>query len=801
MRIIYSIRKFGIAIFLFFVTINSFAQLSGAYTIGGINPNYPTIDSALYDLNANGVSGSVLFNIRPGTYPSFIVNSIPNLVYPDSIIFQSETHDSSDVIITAASGTIELNTTDAITLKWLTIVATGVTPSTAIFFYKSFHCNIENCLLLTPNSLGTHYYDHSAIDILHNWNIPQSSVSVNNCYFSGNGCGINMSGSTGITKLENNLVYISGQHSIYSSHLSNLTIKNNKLLGEIEVWNTTGTLFSNNTVNGKTDLSRFTLIENNIFSSQNQIIIYADVIKNNTFNYSVTIEAAGGITERNLFMDQVTISWSQAMRFFYNVSNQKVKFLYSDNVKIANNEFLGKLNMSFSDYAKIYSNLFYSNLEIAISNSNEIYYNNFSSGSYLSTPEDVDARYNNFSLTPVTSNNSTIENNNYFPCGSSTLDKHPTYYNPNYIAPSNIRAQNPLLIGKGILVPYITSDFDGMARDSFPTIGANEICISTLSMINNITLTCGDAIRLKLCSNNNLGNHYWSPSISLNDSTLESPTASPRVSTEYYLYDSLGLVIDSALIIVNGFSPLNIFDAFITCGQTIPIIGTYNPSAIYSWNPLLGLSDSTIYNPVASPQSTTTYILQTFIPSCGIFYDTILVLVDPLPTAYGSMFNINGLNGQTYNTSLCADSFLWNFGDGQISTAFQPIHQYQSNGHYFCYLVATNIFGRDTAFFSVDIDGAGLKNTNVSETHFNIYPNPATSEITLNYKLTNNCDLKISIYNSIGQEVKILVNNEFRQAGEYIVNADVSNLQQGIYFYLYQTSTGVNAVHPLVINK
>jgi hypothetical protein len=42
--------------------------LNGSYTIGGNSPDYITLQDAANALKINGVSGAVLFNIRPGTY-------------------------------------------------------------------------------------------------------------------------------------------------------------------------------------------------------------------------------------------------------------------------------------------------------------------------------------------------------------------------------------------------------------------------------------------------------------------------------------------------------------------------------------------------------------------------------------------------------------------------------------------------------------------------------------------------------------------------------------------------------------
>ena len=46
----------------------SYAALNGTYTVGGTTPNYATPAAAAAAVVSQGVSGPVVFNIRPGTY-------------------------------------------------------------------------------------------------------------------------------------------------------------------------------------------------------------------------------------------------------------------------------------------------------------------------------------------------------------------------------------------------------------------------------------------------------------------------------------------------------------------------------------------------------------------------------------------------------------------------------------------------------------------------------------------------------------------------------------------------------------
>ncbi|MFZ1517499.1 MAG: M14 family zinc carboxypeptidase [Ignavibacteriaceae bacterium] len=63
------------------------------------------------------------------------------------------------------------------------------------------------------------------------------------------------------------------------------------------------------------------------------------------------------------------------------------------------------------------------------------------------------------------------------------------------------------------------------------------------------------------------------------------------------------------------------------------------------------------------------------------------------------------------------------------------------------------------------------------------YPNPFNPSTKISYYLPLSCIVVIKIFNSIGQEVKVLV-NEYQEAGAHIAFYNVqSNLPSGIYFY------------------
>jgi len=72
----------------------------------------------------------------------------------------------------------------------------------------------------------------------------------------------------------------------------------------------------------------------------------------------------------------------------------------------------------------------------------------------------------------------------------------------------------------------------------------------------------------------------------------------------------------------------------------------------------------------------------------------------PLPgnkPSAGFTTSVSGLAVTFTNTSTGADTYLWDFGDGQTSTAMSPIHSYATQGIYNVLLTATNTNGSATA--------------------------------------------------------------------------------------------------------
>jgi gliding motility-associated-like protein len=146
--------------------------------------------------------------------------------------------------------------------------------------------------------------------------------------------------------------------------------------------------------------------------------------------------------------------------------------------------------------------------------------------------------------------------------------------------------------------------------------------------------------------------YTWSSQIGLTDSTISSPLASPDSTTIYTLSvtDDYGCppVTDDVLVTVNQLPLANAgIDDSITVNNYAQLVASGGVQ--YSWWPETGLNNSGINNPMASPDSTTQYIVKVIDIYGCIQTDTMtLTVITPsfwIPTAFSP-------DGDTYNDVL-----------------------------------------------------------------------------------------------------------------------------------------------------
>jgi hypothetical protein len=78
-------------------------------------------------------------------------------------------------------------------------------------------------------------------------------------------------------------------------------------------------------------------------------------------------------------------------------------------------------------------------------------------------------------------------------------------------------------------------------------------------------------------------------------------------------------------------------------------------------------------------------------------------------------------------------------------------------------------------------NATSIGNISSNDPSFNVYPNPAYSEFTIDFALERSSNVGIKMYDSTGQSIDLGINDRKMNAGKYQMVLPVSNLKSGIY--------------------
>ena len=94
----------------------------------------------------------------------------------------------------------------------------------------------------------------------------------------------------------------------------------------------------------------------------------------------------------------------------------------------------------------------------------------------------------------------------------------------------------------------------------------------------------------------------------------------------------------------------------------------------------------------------------------------------------------------------------------------------------------------------------GVDNPSEIISYTNLYPNPATDIVTIDFKLTENQKVDVRLINVIGEQLNINQNTDGVQ-GENRIQLDVADLSEGIYFAQIVLNGNIAATKRFVITK
>jgi len=415
--------------------------LCGDYTIGGEGADFLNFNDAIAALDSLGISCPVVFNVRDGLYNEQIqIDSIPGTSEEDTVIFQSESGDSTKVSVSFAGDyVILLSHVHFLTLSEMTILNVGgsaVMMTGQAGDIRIRHCKISvvsneapaiaadtGCTSITIlanyiiASLGTGVVATSVDSISFADNVLSgATVSVANSdhvTFTGNDIRLytkfSSSGSHGVTVVDN---HFDNGSRIESSGDTNLLISGNRI---VNVVNGSGILLN----------SPSAMVVNNFVHISGNVS-------------SAGIKAGTGASGSNIIFNSIHVTNTNWGSRAFDLSG-------GDNYTVKNNIFCNREG----GYAA------YVNASVS---GNDWDYNDYYSA------------YNNIGYRDGVTYHTLAEW-----CDIINGDMHSLVANPFYSSDTNLSVNQILLNNAGIPVENILYDIDSTLRNpATPDIGAKE---------------------------------------------------------------------------------------------------------------------------------------------------------------------------------------------------------------------------------------------------------------------------------------------------------------------------------------
>ncbi|MFM9945388.1 MAG: right-handed parallel beta-helix repeat-containing protein, partial [Bacteroidia bacterium] len=348
---------------------NFYPSMNGIYTIGGTTPDFASFGAAVSSLSNAGLIDSVYFKVRNGTYTEQIeLGDIDGANHKNSIIFESESKDSSKVILQYATSAysnnfvVYLNGTNGVTFRKITLQNQTASSYRTVVLLNNTAANsrFENNVIQNNDSTSTDYYS-SLVKMEYNQgseiNFVQNIFNKGSygLYFYGNS-----SGRDDGVKIQKNIFKKQSYQPLYLYYLKNIEISNNTITSASNNVNS-GLSFGNferasSVFNNKIDISG-----GNAYYG---MYIYGFYSSTDTFRLYNNFVTVGGSTSGNgIYLSDIypgTIYYNNVLNNCKDSSSSSAAFNFSGcNLKVYNNNFIHKAN-GYSIYTN-YIDIFKSN--------------------------------------------------------------------------------------------------------------------------------------------------------------------------------------------------------------------------------------------------------------------------------------------------------------------------------------------------------------------------------------------------------------------------------------------------------
>lgn len=193
----------------------------------------------------------------------------------------------------------------------------------------------------------------------------------------------------------------------------------------------------------------------------------------------------------------------------------------------------------------------------------------------------------------------------------------------------------------------------------------------------------------------------------------------------------------------------------------------------YLWSPGESLDDPTAQNPIASPVATTMYTCEVNDGVSNVS-NTMELTVNPKPET-----PFINLDGETLYSD-APEGNQWYDSQGPIEGATGQSYTCTWEDVY--HVIVTNTYGCESdPSNSIHVVVSGVNDPSGSG-KLNIYPNPFTENVKIEFRLEQGTGYKLAVYNALGQEVRAISEKGTATGDMESYEISTGGFEKGIYF-------------------
>lgn len=173
--------------------VSDLAPLSGHYSVGAPDSDFPTVEDCLWALKYHGINGSTFFNLVPGTYDGgYLIHSFPRS--QDEYLAYFRASGDHNIVLNPTAGNSDDN------FLFMIVAASNVSimdidlSSNSSTHYVKYFRTTGRCNNIAFNNLNITLPIYSSYGI-HTGSSLGNEIDIRNCEFDGPGTGIVIQGS------------------------------------------------------------------------------------------------------------------------------------------------------------------------------------------------------------------------------------------------------------------------------------------------------------------------------------------------------------------------------------------------------------------------------------------------------------------------------------------------------------------------------------------------------------------------------------------------------------------------------